>query len=167
MKAAMRKRYTLVNAELDRARKNAASGCNGISGLVDLDKAEFAAGQLIFDMVLSEEGSDQELKRLVSRRVLYQTIIATFNHQSAIMSRINQERSRVGIRARIKLLYDWLDQNIGRYPKRLEDCAEDAVAQIPGLKMTAGTVKRHITQYRKEKQLAGRKAENKSIKKRK
>jgi hypothetical protein len=61
----------------------------------------------------------------------------------------------------------WLDQNISRYHKRLEDCAEDAAQQIAGLGMTAGTVKKHITAYRKEKGLVASKTENKSKKKRK
>jgi hypothetical protein len=61
------------------------------------------------------------------------------------------------MRLRRELLYDWLDQNIGRYSGSLDDCAEDAVEQISGLGMKPGTVKRHITQYRKEKGLVAKK----------
>ena len=144
----------------EKAWNDQASGSAGILGLAELTKVERAAGKLIFDMVMSEEGSDQDLRELVSQRVLLQTIFAAYDHRSAIMSRINQEKSRAGMRLRIDLLFDWLDQNIDKYRGRLEECAEDAVAQILGLDMTAGTVKKHITQYRKEKRLAGNKAEN-------
>jgi hypothetical protein len=167
MKAAIRKRYDSVKATLEKANKDMATGEYGIMGIDSLRQAESAAGKLIFDMVMFEEGSNQDLQQLISHRVLLQTIFATLDHRAAIMSRVNQDKSRAPMRARIELLYMWLDQNISKYHKRLEDCAEDAVQQIAGLGMTAGTVKRHITAYRKEKGLVASKTENKSKKKRK
>ena len=167
MRTGMRQRYDLVKAALDRAVRELFSGKQGILGLHKLQAAEKEAGKLVFDMVLKDEGNGQELRQLVSHGVLLHTIIASLDHQSAIMSRVNQEKSRAPMRARIELLYAWLDQNISKYPKRLEDCAEDAVQQIAGLGMTVGTVKKHITAYRKEKGLAASKTENKSKKKRK
>ncbi len=164
MRTGMRQRYDLVKAALDKAAEELASGKQGILGLHNLQEAEKEAGKLVFDMVLKDEGNGQELRQLVSHGVLIHTIISSFDHQSAIMSRVNQEKSRAGMRNRIKLLNDWLDQNISKYHKRLEDCAEDAVQQIAGLGMTAGTVKKHITAYRKEKGLAASKSENKSKK---
>jgi hypothetical protein len=165
MKAAMRKRYDAVKATLEKANKDMATGEYGIMGIDSLRQAESAAGKLIFDMVIYEEGSDQDLQQLISHRVLLQTIFATLDHRAAIMSRVNQDKSRAPMRLRIELLYAWLDQNISRYPKRLEDCAEDAVEQIDGLGMTAGTVKKHITAYRRQKGLAASKSENNSKKK--
>lgn len=164
MKTDMRKRYRSVLAALDKANKDMATGKHGIIGIDSLRQAESAAGKLLFDMVMYEEGSDQDLQRLISHRVLLQTIFATLDHRSAIMSRVNQDKSRAGMRDKIELLFSWLDQNISKYYKRLEDCAEDAVQQIAGLGMTAGTVKKHITAYRKEKGLAASKSENKSTK---
>ncbi len=165
MKQAMRKRFNLVKTALYKANKEIVSGKQGILGLHNLQEAEKAAGKLLFDMVLKEEGNDQELGQLISHGVLLQMIIASLEHQSAIMSRVNQDKSRSGMRTRIKLLYNWLDKNINKYYKRLEDCAEDAVQQIAGLGMTAGTVKKHISTYRKEKGFATSKSENKSKKK--
>jgi hypothetical protein len=167
MKAEMQKRYRSVIAALEKASKDIKLGEQGIMAVYALKKAEAAAGKLIFDMVMYEEGNDQDLQTLISQPVLLQTIFATLEHQSAIMSRVNQEKSRAGMRERIEVLYFWLDQNISKYPKRLEDCAEDAVEQIDGLDMTAGTVKKHITQYRKQKGLVTNKSVNKSKKKRK
>jgi len=167
MKAALRKRYDFVKSALYKAAEELTSGKQGILGLHNLQEAEKTAGELLFDMVLKEEGNDQELSQLVSHGVLLQTIIASLDHQSAIISRVNQGKSRTVMRERINLLYDWLDQNLSGYHKRLEDCAEDAVQQIIGLGMAPGTVKKHITQYRKQKVPAVSKSSNESKKKRK
>ena len=167
MKAAMRKRYDSVKATLESANKDMATGEYGIMGIDSLRQAESAAGKLIFDMVMYEEGSEQDLQQLISHRVLLQTIFATLDHRSAIMSRVNQDKSRAGRREKIELLFSWLDKNISKYAKRLDDCAEDAAEQIDGLGMTGGTVKKHITQYRKQKGLATSKLINKLNKKRK
>ncbi len=167
MKASIRKRYDLVKAEINQAEKDMASGAKGILGLHNLQKAEQKAGKLVFDMVIQEEGSRQDLQKLVSHRVLLQVFFAGLDHRDAIMSRVNQAKSRDGMRARIKMLYDWLDKNIHRYYRRLEDCSEDAVQQIPGLSMTPGTVKKHIAQYRKQKASAAVKSLTNSTKKRK
>ena len=165
MRTEMRQRYDLVKAALDKAAEELASGKQGILGLHNHQEAEKEAGKLVFDMVLKEEGNGQELRQLVSHGVLLHTIIASFDHQSAIMSRVNQDKSRAKMRDKVKLLFSWLDQNINKYPKRLEDCAEDAVEQIAGLDMTPGTVKKHITAYRKQKRLVASTSEHKSKKK--
>jgi hypothetical protein len=167
MKASMLKRYDLVKAALNQAEKDMTSGAHGILAIDSLIKAETEAGNLVFDMVMHEKGSAKDLQKLVSHRVLLQVILAGLDHRNMIMSRVNQEKSRDGMRTRIRLLYDWLDQNIHHYQRRLEDCSEDAVQQIPGLRMTPGTVKKHITQYRKQKALAAVKSLTKSTKKRK
>ena len=97
MKAAMRKRYAMVKAQLDQARNGVASGGKGILVLGKLIEAEIAAGKLIFDMVLSDEGSGQDLQSLVSHRALFQMIVAALDHRDAIMPRVYQDRSRAGI----------------------------------------------------------------------
>jgi len=165
MKAAMQKRYDSVKAELEKANKDMTSGKHGIMAIEPLRQAESAAGKLIFDMVMYEEGSDQDLQQLISHRVLLQTIFATLDHRSAIMSRVNQDKSRAKMREREKVIFAWLDQNIHKYKGKLEQCAEDAVKQIPELGLKPGTVKRIITKYRKQKRLVASKAENKSKKK--
>jgi len=151
MKDAMQERYDSVKAELEKANKDMATGEHGIMSIDSLRPEELAAGKLIFDMVIYKEGRDQDLQRLISHRVLLGAFLATIDHQKAVMSRVNQDKSRAQPRARIELLYAWLDQNISKYYKRLEDCAEDAVKQIPKLGMKPGTVKRHITAYRNKK----------------
>ncbi len=167
MKAELLERYRSVMTTLEKARKDMTSSKHGIMAIEPLIKAEVEAGKLVFDMIMYEEGSDQDLQKLISQRVLLQTIIATLDHRAAIMSRVNQDKSRAPMRARRELLYMWLDQNISMYHGRLQDCAEDAVQQIAGLGMKAGTALRHITTYRKEKGLSGKQSPKKSTKKRK
>ena len=165
MKAAMRKRYDSVKATFEKANKDMATGEHGIMSIDLLRSAETAAGKLVFDMVMCEEGSDQDLQRLISRRVLLQTIFATLDHRSAIMSRVNQDKSRAKMRERKKVLFAWLDKNIHKYKRKLEQCAEDAVEQIPDLGLKSGTVKTYITEYNNEKGLSGGQAPTKSKKK--
>jgi len=69
------------------------------------------------------------------------------------------------MREKKKLLFEWLDKNIHKYKGKLEQCAEDAVEQIPGLGLKSGTVKKYITEYRKEKGLSVDQAPTKSKKK--
>jgi hypothetical protein len=92
-------------------------------------------------------------------------VFAALDHRAAIMSRVNQNKSREAMRARIRLLYDWLDLNIDHYYGRLVVCAEAAVKQIDGLGMTEETVKKHISKYRKEKGLTVSLSPNKVKKK--
>ena len=165
MKISMRKRYDLVKAAMDKAKQGMASGKHGILAIDSLIEAETAAGKLVFDMLFCDQGDDEDLQPLVSKRVLLQLIYATVDYRSSIQSRINQEKSRAGMRGRIKLLYTWLDHNIASYPQRLEKCAEDAAEQINGLRMAAGTVKKHITQYRKLNKPTTNKSSIKSKKK--
>ncbi len=167
MKDALQKRFDSVKGLLEKACQEFASGQSGILGLHNLQRAQEEAGRLVFDMVMNGEGSVDELRQLVSHEVMLQTIFASWDHKSAIMSRINQDKSRAEMRERIQLLYDWLDLNIHKYVRRLDHCAEEAAQNIPDLHMTAGTVKKHITLYRKLKGLADGKSSEKSKKKRK
>jgi hypothetical protein len=167
MKAKVRDRYRSVMTALEKARKDMTSGKHGIMAIEPLRQAESAAGKLIFDMVMYKEGSDQDLQQLISHRVLLETFLATIDHQKMVMSRFNQEKSRAKMREKKKLLFEWLDKNIHKYKGKLEQCAEDAVEQIPGLGLKSGTVKKYIAEYRKEKGLSVGQAPTKSKKKRK
>lgn len=93
MKANLRKQYCSVVTALEKARKDITSGKHGIMAIEPLIKAETQAGKLVFDMVMYGEGSNQDLQRLISHRVLLHTIFATLDHRSAIMSRVNQDKS--------------------------------------------------------------------------
>ncbi len=167
MKANLRKQYCSVVTALEKARKDMTSGKHGIMAIEPLIKAETQAGKLVFDMLMYEEGSNQDLQRLISHRVLLHTIFATLDHRSAIMSRVNQDKSRAKMREREKVIFAWLDKNIHKYKGKLEQCAEDAVEQIPDLGLKPGTVKKYITEYRKENGLSGGQGPTKSKKKRK
>lgn len=167
MKANLRKQYHSVMTALEKARKDMTSGKHGIMAIEPLRQAESAAGKLIFDMVMYGEGSDQDLQQLISHRVLLETFLATIDHRSAIMSRVNQDKSRAKMREREKVIFAWLDKNIHKYKGKLEQCAEDAVEQIPDLGLKPGTVKKDIAKYRREKGLSGVQAPTKSKKKRK
>ena len=166
MKAAMRKRYVSVKAALDEAREAMATGKYGILAIGNLEKAEADAGKLLFEMLFSDQGDEEDLWPLLSKGSLLQMMYATVDARGSIQGRINQEKSREGMREKIKVLYDWLDQNIHKYHRRLARCAEDAVDQIPGIDMTVETVQKHITAYRKQKRLSSQVA-NKSSKIRK
>ena len=165
MKAAMRKRYVSVKAALDEAREAMATGKYGILAIGNLEKAEADAGKLLFEMLFSDQGDEEDLWPLLSKGSLLHMMYATVDARGSIQGRINQEKSRNTRKKQLALLYAWLDQNISKYYKRLEDCAEDAALKIAGLGMTAYTVKKHITTYRKQKGLAISKSENKSKKK--
>ena len=156
MRSKTRKRFDSVKEKLEKATREGISGEAGHN----LKKAEKTAGKLVFDMVMNEEGSLAELRQLVSHGVIFQAFITAYDHRAAIMSRVNQDRSRAVMRGRIKLLNDWLDQNINKYHRRLEECAEDAAERIDGLCMTAGTVKKHITEYRKQNKTITSKSPN-------
>lgn len=165
MKAKVRDRSRSVMTALEKARKDMTSGKHGIMAIEPLRQAESAAGKLIFDMVMYKEGSDQDLQQLISHRVLLETFLATIDHQKVVMSRFNQEKSRAKMREREKVIFAWLDQNIHKYKGKLEQCAEDAVEQIPNLGLKPGTVKKDIAKYRKQKRLVVSKSEHKSKKK--
>ena len=157
MKTHMRTRFDSVTERLEKATREAASGEAGILGLYNLQEAEKTAGKLLFDLVMNEEGSQAELRELVSHAALFEIIIASIDHRSGLMSRVNQNKSRDSARknkaVKISKLHDWLEQNIDRYRKKLDLCAEHAVKQIEDLGMSEGAVKKYITAYRKEKKL--------------
>jgi len=165
MKAAMQKRYDSVKAELEKAKKDMASGKQGILGPYYLEEAEKKAGKLIFDMLFSDQGSEKDLHPFLSKRIPLEMMYASVDARNSMQGRINQEKSRGARKKNLSLLFAWLDQNIHKYHRRLARCAEDAVDQIPDIDMTVETVQKHITTYRKQKGLAASKLENKSKKK--
>ncbi|PRY97709.1 hypothetical protein BCM14_2173 [Jezberella montanilacus] len=123
---------------------------------VEYTKTQRRAAEKIFSMVLKEQGSDADLKQLVTRGSLLELIFLLIDHTKTVRARGAQRKSSlVASLAKakaIKILYDWLDKNIHKYSGRLAACSEDAT-QIPGLGRGDSFVTKHIARYRKERGL--------------
>ncbi len=155
MQKKFRDRYRRVTAALLKAKAQIASGQTGIAGLHQYTQAQKDAGKLMFDLVLNEDGTDEDLQMLMSHAALFEVILASLDHRSAIMSRVNQEKSR-GIARKSQQdaeqkLFAWLDREIKNYKGRLEQCAADAVTNVIGLGRGMDWVRKQITKYRKQK----------------
>ena len=123
---------------------------------VEYKKAQRRAAEKIFSMVLNEQGSDSDLKALVTHDSLRELIDFMIDHTTRMRAVGAQGRSKVeaGL-AKLKainLLYRWLDENILKYEGRLADCAVDAT-QIPGLGRGDSFTTKYIARYRREREL--------------
>lgn len=123
---------------------------------VEYTKAQRRAAEKIFSMVLKEQGSDADLKQLVTRGSLLELIFLLIDHTKAVRARGAQKKSVVTAslaKAKaVKILYEWLDKNIHKYSGRLAACKEDAT-QIPGLGRGDSFVEKQIANYRRERGL--------------
>jgi hypothetical protein len=125
---------------------------------VEYTKAQRRAAEKIFSMVLNEQGSDTDLKQLVTRESLLELIFLLIDHTRAESARGAQKKSTLvasSAKAKaIKILYDWLDKNIHKYrgSGRVAACKEDAT-QIPGLGRGDSFVEKQIARYRRERGL--------------
>ena len=118
-------------------------------------KAQKEAGKNLFDMVVNEEGTDDELRALVTQRSLLELLLLTIDHQKTIRARVNSQKSNEEasiVKQRQQLiLHEWLDNNIQKYSGKLDTCAEQAIQQIKGLGRGYEWVRKEITAYRKNK----------------
>jgi hypothetical protein len=125
----------------------------GLGFLTARQKKQKADGALLLEMVLGEQGDDRDLQGLVSHRALLELILLTIDHQEAIRVRFNNEKSRQSARkkkiARQADLYAWLDKNIDRFKKRLDECAYEASEALYGSEKNFSTIRKEISQYRK------------------
>ena len=106
----------------------------GLGELHDYLKGQDANGRKLFDMLVNEIGTDEDLKSLISRRSLLSLILHTIDHQKKIRALVNSTKSNeVSSTAKQKaqaILYAWLDKNIQKYKGKLDLCAADAEKQI-------------------------------------
>lgn len=135
--------------------KNEA-GLEALLLCVEYTAAQRRAAEKMFSMVLKEQGSDAELKQLVTRGSVLELIFFLIDHTKTMRARGAQNKSTlVASLAKakaVKILYDWLDKNIHKYSGRLADCIEDAT-QIPGLGRGDSFVTKQIARYRRERGL--------------
>lgn len=123
----------------------------GLGELHDYLKDQDANGRKLFDMVVNELGTDDELKSLITRRSLLSLVLHTIDHQKKIRALANSTKSNeASITAKEKaqvILYAWLDKNIQKYKGKLDLCAEDAEKQIRQLGRGSHWIRLEITAY--------------------
>ncbi len=134
----------------------AEAGLKAVALHIEYTKAQKRAAQQLFLMVIKEQGSDSDLKKLVTRDSMRELIFFMIDHTTRMRAVGAQGRSKVeaGL-AKLKainLLYGWLDENILKYKGRLDDCAVDAT-QIPGLGRGDSFTTKYIARYRRERGL--------------
>lgn len=125
-----------------------------ITGLEDLReylKAQDANGRKLFDMIVNEIGTDDELRDLITHRSLFSLVIHSIDHQKIIRALANATKSNVvALKAKEKaraILYEWLDKNIQKYKGKLDLCAADAEKQIKQLGRGYYWIRVEITAY--------------------
>ena len=106
-------------------------------------------------MVTHEEGSDADLRALVSHAALLELMLRTIDRQKSARGFASQVKSKVKAgKAKEKArqrLFKWLDRNIGRFSGKLDDCAAAAADEITRLGHGEDWVRKQISAYRKEK----------------
>jgi hypothetical protein len=131
-------------------------GLKALALHIEYTKAQKRVAQKLFSLVMSDQASDSELKKLVTQDSMRELIFFIIEHTTRMRAVGAQGRSKVeaGV-AKLKamsILSSWLDKNISRYKGRLGDCAADAL-KIKGLGRGYSWVEKQIARYRKEKGL--------------
>jgi len=130
-----------------------ATNVTGLGELHDYLEDQDANGRKLFDMIVNEIGTDEELRTLITRRSLLSLILHTIDHQKKIRALANSTKSNeASITAKEKaqiILYAWLDKNIQKYKGKLDLCAEDAGKQIRQLGRGSHWIRLEITAYNK------------------
>jgi hypothetical protein len=123
----------------------------GLGELHDYLNDQDANGIKLFNMLVNEIGTDEDLKSLITRRSLLSLILHTIDHQKKIRALVNSTKSNeVSSTAKQKaqaILYAWLDKNIQKYKGKLDLCAADAEKQIRQLGRGYCWIRVEITAY--------------------
>ena len=129
----------------------------GIVGCLSQDQyvsAQRHNAIVLFQLLLEERCTDEDLSDLVTRESLFQLLLHTIDHAKTVRAKVNANKSnQTSINAKsekVELLHKWLDQHIGKYKGRLVLCALDA-SKIPGLGRGINWCREEITRYRKLK----------------
>jgi hypothetical protein len=132
-------------------KKNMRRKVTGLGELNDFLKDQDANGRKLFDLLVNEIGTDEELRSLITRRSLLSLILHTIDHQKRIRALANSTKSNeVSVTAKQKsqaILYTWLDKNIQKYKGKLDLCAADAEKQIKQLGRGYYWIRVEITAY--------------------
>ena len=125
----------------------------GLKELREYLKAQDANGRKLFDMIVKEIGTDDELRDLITHRSLFSLVIHSIDHQKTIRALANATKSNeVALKAKEKaraILCEWLDKNIQKYKGNLDLCAADAEKQIRQLGRGYHWIRVEITAYNK------------------
>ncbi len=123
----------------------------GLEELREYLKNQDANGRKLFDMIVNEIGTDDELRDLITHRSLFSLVIHSIDHQKRIRALANATKSNeVALKAKEKaraILYAWLDKNIQKYKGNLDLCAADAEKQIRQLGRGYYWIRGEITAY--------------------
>jgi hypothetical protein len=132
-------------------------GDGGIATLFYTVEHDKKIARKLFSMATEERGTDEELRAMITRRTLQELIFLMIDLTKTARAVANQERSnQIAGLAKVKaqkLLYDWLDKNLHKYPRQLDACAYVAEIEIRGLGRGFDWIRPEITSYRKSRGL--------------
>jgi len=132
---------------------------SGIAGLYEImqeqtEKDKTKAKQ-IFLSVTNESVTQEELFELVSPEVIMQLIFLCIDLTKSSRAVVNQLKSKKEAKnSKMKaqaILNVWLDKNFHKYKGYLNNCADDAVHDLPMLGKSWSWVRKEITAYAKTK----------------
>jgi hypothetical protein len=136
---------------LNKKAKRMGAKITGLEELREYLKNQDANGRKLFDMIVNEIGTDDELRDLITHRSLFSLVIHSIDHQKRIRALANATKSNeVALKAKEKaraILYAWLDKNIQKYKGNLDLCAADAEKQIRQLGRGYYWIRGEITAY--------------------
>ena len=90
----------------------------GLEALEQFLQEQDRDGIKLFDLIINEQGSDSDLKDLVTRRSLQSLIFHSIDHQKKIRAMANSTKSNVvSTKSRVRaqgILHAWLNKNIDK-----------------------------------------------------
>ena len=132
---------------------------SGIASLYEIMQQQIAKdknkAKQIFLSVTNESVTQEALLELVSPEVMMQLIFLCTDLTKSSRAVVNQLKSKVVAKnAKIKaqgILQAWLDKNFHKYTGYLNNCADDAINDLPMLGKGWDWVRKEITAYAKTK----------------
>jgi hypothetical protein len=135
---------------------------SGIYDLYEILQVQIAKdkkkAKQIFLAVTNESATQEELAELVSPEVILQLIFLCIDLTKTSRAVVNQLKSKIVAKiAKEKaqgILKVWLDKNFSKYKGYLNNCADDAIQDLPTLGKSWSWVRKEITAYSKSKKQA-------------
>ena len=129
----------------------------GIAVILHHIEDQKKAARKIFQLVTEERGTDIEVQALATKGAVLELIFLMIDLTKGSRAVANQVKSKdaaglAKIKAQ-KLLYDWLDKNIVKFPRQLDNCALKAEIEIKGLGRGFDWIRSEITDYRKTRRI--------------
>lgn len=125
----------------------------GIGAILHSIEDQKKAARKIFQLVTEERGTDTEIQALATKGAVRELIFLMIDLTKGSRAVANQAKSKdaaglAKVKAQ-KLLYDWLDKNIVKFPRQLDNCALKAEIEIQGLGRGFDWIRSEISHYRK------------------